>query len=65
MCKIVDDETSKAKYRIFQGEIDDLAISADKLALKAEKRKNFTYLMESNKKRKFARQKRQKWRSEK
>ena len=63
--KIVDDEIKqiKAKYRILQGEIEDLTVSADKIALKAEKRKNFTYLTESNKKRKFARRKRRKWRS--
>ena len=37
--KIVDDEIKqiKAKYHILQGEIEDLTISADKLALKAEK----------------------------
>ena len=48
--KIVDDEAKqiKAKYHILQDEIEDLAISVDKLALKAEKYKNFTYLTESN-----------------
>ena len=37
--KIVGDEIKriKAKYCIFQGEIEDFTISADKLALKAEK----------------------------
>ena len=46
----------KAKYCILQGEIEDLTMSAYKLALKAEKHKNFTYLVESNKKkREFAR----------
>ena len=50
--KIVDDEIKqiKAKYRILQGETEDLTISADKLALTAEKHKNFTYLTKSNKK---------------
>ena len=64
--KIVDDEIKqiKAKYCILQGEIEDLTISADKLALKAEKHMNFTCLADSNKKkRKFARRKRQKRRS--
>ena len=34
----------KAKYCILQGEIEDLRVSADaeKLAMKAEKHKNFT-----------------------
>ena len=47
--KIVDHEIKliKAKYCAFQGEIEDLTISADKLALKAEKHKNFTYWVES------------------
>ena len=50
--KIVDDQIKhiKAKYYILQGEIEDLTISADKLALKTEKHKKFTYLTESNKK---------------
>ena len=63
--KIVDDEIKqiKARYRILQGEIENLTISAAKLALQAEKHKIFTYLTKLNKKRKFARQKRQKWRS--
>ena len=62
--KIVVDEIkqTKAKYHILQGEIEDLTISADKQALKAEKHKNFNYLTELNKK-KIARRKRQKWRS--
>ena len=53
--KIVDDEIKqiKAKYHILQGEIEDLTISADKLALKAEKHKNFTYLTESSEKKKI------------
>ena len=57
--KIVDDEIKqiKAKYRILQGEIEDLTISADKLALKAEKHKNFTYLTESNAKKKICKAK--------
>ena len=52
--KIVGDENKqiKAKYCILQGEIEDLTISAVKLALKAEKNKNCIYLMESNKKKK-------------
>ena len=41
------------KHLILQGEIEDLTISADKLALKAEKHKNFTYLMESNEEKKI------------
>ena len=50
--KIVDHEIKqiKAKYCALQGEIEDLTISADKLALKAEKHKNFTYWAESDKK---------------
>ena len=44
--KIGDDEIKqlKAKYCILQGEIEDLRVSADaeKLAMKAEKHKNFT-----------------------
>ena len=46
--KIVDDEIKqiKAKYYILQGETEDLTISADKLALKTEKHKNFSYLTE-------------------
>ena len=46
--KIVDDEIKqiKAKYHILQGETEDLTISADKLALKTEKHKNFSYLTE-------------------
>ena len=50
--RIVDDEINqiKVKYRILQGEIEDLTISADTVALKAEKHKNFTYLMESSEK---------------
>ena len=52
--KIVDDDIKqiKAKYCVLQGEIEDLTISADKLALKAEKHKSFTYLMESNEEKK-------------
>ena len=44
--KIVDDEIKqiKARYGILQGEIDNLKISADKLALKVEKHKNFAYM---------------------
>ena len=50
--KIVDNETKQitAKYCALQGEIKDLTISADKLALKAEKHKNFTYWVESDNK---------------
>ena len=50
--KIVDDEMKqiKAKYHILQGEIEDLTISADKLAMKADEHNNFTYLTESSKK---------------
>ena len=50
--KIVNDQIKqiKAKYYTLQGEIEDFTISADKLALKAEKHKNFAYLTESNKK---------------
>ena len=57
--KIVDDEIKqiKAKYVVLQGEIEDLTISADKLALKAEKHKNFTYLTESNEKKKICKAK--------
>ena len=57
--KIVDDEIKqiKAKYVVLQGEIEDLTISADKLALKAEKHKNFTYLTESNAKKKICKAK--------
>ena len=53
--KIADDEIKqiKAKYCILQGEIEGLTISADKLALKAEKHKNFTYMTESNEKNKI------------
>ena len=53
--KIVDDEIRqiKAKYRSLQGEIEDLTINADKLALKAEKHKNFNYLTESNENKKI------------
>ena len=44
--KIGNDEMKqlKAKYCILQGEIEDLRVSADaeKLAMKAEKHKNFT-----------------------
>ena len=55
----------KAKYFILQGEIEDFTMSADKLALKAENHKNFTYLTESNKKKKenLQGEKIQKWRS--
>ena len=58
--KIVDDEIKqiKAKYRILQGEIEVLTISADKLVLKAEKLKNFAYLTESNEKKKIYKAKR-------
>ena len=57
--RTVDDEIKqiKAKYCILQGEIEDLTISADKLALKAEKHKNFTYLTESNEKKKICKAK--------
>ena len=50
--KITDDEIKqiKAKYLILQGEIENLTVSADKLALKAEKWKNLAYLMELNEK---------------
>ena len=53
--KIVDDEIKqiKTKYCILQDEIEDLTISADKLALKAEKHRSFTYLTESNQKKKI------------
>ena len=65
--KIVDGEIKqiKSKYRILQVEIEHLTISADKLALKAEKHKNFSYPTESKgkKKKQIARVKRQKWRS--
>ena len=58
--KIVYDEIKqiKTKYRILQGEIEDLTIIADKLALKAEKHKNLTYLTESNEKKKICKAKR-------
>ena len=57
--KIVYDEIKqiKAKYRILQGEIEDLTIIVDKLALKAEKHKNLTYLTESNEKKKICKAK--------
>ena len=57
--KIVDDEIKqiKANYHILQSEIEDIAISADKLALKAEKHKTFTYLTESNEKKKICKAK--------
>ena len=49
--KIVDHEIKqiKAKHCALQGEIEDLTISANKLALKEEEHKNFTYWTESNK----------------
>ena len=51
--KIVDEiKQINAKYRIVQGEIEDLTNSIDKVALKAEKLKSFTYLKESNGKKK-------------
>ena len=58
--KITDDEIKqiKAKYLIFQGEIENLTVSADKLALKAEKWKNLAYLMELNEKKKVCKVKR-------
>ena len=58
--KITDDEIKqiKAKYLILPDEIENLTVSADKLALKAEKWKNLAYLMELNKKRKISKEKR-------
>ena len=58
--KITDDEIKqiKAKYLILQGEIENLTVSADKLALKAEKWKNLAYLMELNEKKKVCKVKR-------
>ena len=57
--KIVDDEIKqiKAKYGFLEGEIEGLTIRADKLALKAEKHKNFTYVTESNEKNKICKTK--------
>ena len=50
--KIVYDEIKqiKAKYCILPGEIEDVTISADKLALEAENYKNFAYFTELNEK---------------
>ena len=58
--KITDDEIKqiKAKYLILPDEIENVTVSADKLALKAEKWKNLAYLMELNKKRKISKVKR-------
>ena len=65
--KIIDDviKQIKAKYCILQGEIKDLTISADKLALKAEKHKNFTYLTESNEEKKICKAKKTEMEDEK
>ena len=48
--KIDNDEIKqiKAKYHIHQSEIENLTISADTPAFKAEKHNNFTYLTKSN-----------------
>ena len=50
--KIVYDEIKqiKAKYCILPGEIEDVTISADKLALEAENYKNIAYFTELNEK---------------
>ena len=55
LCIII--KAVRQKRRLLQAEIQDLTQEADKLAIKAEKKSDLTYLSQSNNKKRLCKQK--------